>query len=138
MFDWKTDRELFINGPFECRIVEAVPEEVGAEVPLQWQRWLRERYGTMLDSYSSLSILTWWIGPTIEEDRPHVDIEEDDDGTPSYCLHLNFTRRSCISKESSFPLGMSPLLQGSLVGLVLAIIAGVALYAFRSRNPSTH
>jgi hypothetical protein len=54
LFDWKTDRDLFFNGPFEYRIVEKVPEEVGEEIPLKWQRWLNDRYGITDDDKERL------------------------------------------------------------------------------------
>lgn len=43
LFRWKEDRDLFLNGPFEFRIVESEPSDAIEAVPPKWTRWIRSQ-----------------------------------------------------------------------------------------------
>jgi len=42
LFNWREHRELFLNGPFEFRILEEIPK--GVEIPDRWNRWILSEY----------------------------------------------------------------------------------------------
>lgn len=37
-----------MHGPFEFRITEKVPDDIGNVIPLRWQRWMRDNYGDII------------------------------------------------------------------------------------------
>lgn len=44
LFSWRNDRERFLNGPFELRVVEKIPDNSFDMIPLKWQKWINQRY----------------------------------------------------------------------------------------------
>jgi len=44
LFSWKDHRELFMNGPFEFRIVESPPENAKESIPIQWQKFIDQHF----------------------------------------------------------------------------------------------
>ena len=46
LFSWKTDRNIFMNGPFEFRVLENPPDETNPEtdplllVPPPWRKFI--------------------------------------------------------------------------------------------------
>ena len=44
LFSWRENRDLFLNGPFEFRILEHVREDTYEIIPLKWQKWINRRY----------------------------------------------------------------------------------------------
>lgn len=39
-FSWKHDRELFLHGPYECRIIEQTPEDAADFLPVKWKKYI--------------------------------------------------------------------------------------------------
>jgi len=40
LFSWKDNREVFMNGPLEFRIVETMPTDPREVLPIQWTKFL--------------------------------------------------------------------------------------------------
>jgi len=48
LFSWKNDRELFMNGPFVFKIIEAPCLELTDElIPLKWKKQIDQKYGVL-------------------------------------------------------------------------------------------
>eukprot|EP01124_Arcella_intermedia_P011292 TRINITY_DN17705_c0_g1_i2.p1 TRINITY_DN17705_c0_g1~~TRINITY_DN17705_c0_g1_i2.p1 ORF type:complete len:226 (+),score=50.84 TRINITY_DN17705_c0_g1_i2:462-1139(+) len=45
MFAWRTDRELFMNGPFTFRVIEEQNPEISKEIiPIKWKKMIDAKY----------------------------------------------------------------------------------------------
>ena len=55
LFSWARDRELFLNGPLEFRVLEAPPEDIleADIIPPRWHRWIR--------------VNVWHLSPEVED-----------------------------------------------------------------------
>jgi len=56
LFTWKDHRNLFLNGPFEFRITESLPDDVHDITPIKWQKWIAAKFGPSLD-YEDIGVI---------------------------------------------------------------------------------
>eukprot|EP01129_Flabellula_baltica_P009588 TRINITY_DN3937_c0_g1_i3.p1 TRINITY_DN3937_c0_g1~~TRINITY_DN3937_c0_g1_i3.p1 ORF type:complete len:239 (-),score=45.98 TRINITY_DN3937_c0_g1_i3:6-722(-) len=43
LFSWRENREQFINGPFEFRITESVPDDIHETIPIRWHKYINKQ-----------------------------------------------------------------------------------------------
>lgn len=52
LFSWSKDRELFLNGPLEFRIVPELPSDQLDIIPARWNRWIDSQVYNLAPSSS--------------------------------------------------------------------------------------
>lgn len=61
LFSWRLDRERFLNGPYEFRIVENAQNDSFDVIPLKWQKWIKKRYYPELEEENKEENNGWTI-----------------------------------------------------------------------------
>jgi hypothetical protein len=59
LFSWKTDRERFLHGPFEFRVLGKDPDESLEIIPIRWAKWIRSKLNPPQEGDAAESS-SWW------------------------------------------------------------------------------
>jgi len=71
LFSWKDDRELFMNGPFVFKIIEAPCVDITEVlIPIKWKKQIDQKYGV------------------INNPAPESNEESSDTAEENYCIIL--------------------------------------------------